>query len=106
MASSQAVAQSICNCLRTGSGVAQAIASAASSGNAATVAQAIAEAASGGESVKKGSRRRCCCALTAAEQQHMSAAGQNHSDDLACEQQPSQGRALRPSFWSALFTHT
>ena len=48
MATSQAVAQSICNCLKTGVGIAQAISTASSSGNAATAAQAIAEAASGG----------------------------------------------------------
>jgi hypothetical protein len=50
-AQSQAVAQSICNGLRSndGTSIAQAISTASSSGNAETVAQAIAEAASGGE---------------------------------------------------------
>lgn len=44
----QAVAKSVCDCLKTGAGVAEAVATAASSGNAQTAAQAIAEAVSGG----------------------------------------------------------
>lgn len=50
-AQSQAVAQSLCNGLKSndGTSIAQAISTASSSGQAQTVAQAIAEAASGGD---------------------------------------------------------
>lgn len=48
----QAVAKSVCDCLKTGTGVAEAVATAASSGNAQTAAQAIAEAVSGGALIR------------------------------------------------------
>ncbi len=43
----QAAAKAVCDCLKTGQGVAEAVAQAASSGNAQAAAQAIAEAAGG-----------------------------------------------------------
>lgn len=49
----QASAKAVCDCLKTGQGVAEAVAQAAASGNAQTAAQAIAEAA-GGEPALQG----------------------------------------------------
>jgi hypothetical protein len=43
----QASAKAVCDCLKTGQGVAEAVAQAAASGNAQAAAQAIAEAAGG-----------------------------------------------------------
>jgi hypothetical protein len=95
----QAVAKAVCDCLRTGSGVAEAVAQAASSGNANTAAQAIAEAASGGESVswllpahgptcrmaQHSTRMQACCADQKSSTVLMWACMQDVStDSLSC----------------------